>query len=129
MNNWFYHYSLLSLKIDFSLFLLNHCFFDLPISINFYLVSFDNSSGVNLETILYKWSFSVENWLDSTPIEEGYEDFYYYYNSGNVLIIFIPLVPFLNKVENKSVWSFSWIKILFQWNNGCCFFSGVGVSL
>ena len=33
------------------------------------------------------------------------------------------LVPFLKKVEYASVGFFPWIRIIFQWNNGCCLFS------
>ena len=47
-------FSLLSFKINFYLFLQNRRFFALPISIDSSLVSFDNYSGVNLETTLDK---------------------------------------------------------------------------
>ena len=78
-------FSLLLFKIDFSLFFQNRRLFELPISIHPSLVIFDNYSGVNLETTLEKGSFSVETWLDSTPIEEGDEGFYFDCNSGKDL--------------------------------------------
>ena len=78
-----YPFSLSSFKIAFPLILQNCRLFGLPKSIHFSWVSFDNSYGVNLETTLDKWSFSVETWLDSSPIEEGDEAFSFDFNSVN----------------------------------------------
>ena len=78
-------FSLLSFKIKFSLFLQNRCFVDFSISISCSLVTYDNYSGDNLETTLGKWSFSVETWIDSNPIEERDEVFSFDYNYGKEL--------------------------------------------
>ena len=67
------------------------------------MVSLYNSSGAGLETALYKWSFSVETRLDSTPVEEGDEAFYFDCNFGNELIFFILLVSVIKKFEDESV--------------------------
>ena len=54
------------------------------------------------------------------------EGFSFYCNSGNEPNFFIPLPSFLKKVEDQSVEGFPRIRILFQWNNGCCFFFKCG---
>ena len=98
----FFIFSLLGFKISFYLFFHNRRFLALPISIHSSLVSLENYFGVKLETTFYKWSFSVETLLDSTPIEEVNEAFSFDCKSCNELYFFIPLVPFPNKVEDKS---------------------------
>ena len=67
------------------------------------MVDLDNSSRVGLETTLDKWSFSVENRLDLTPIEEGYEAFSFGFNSINELTVLIMLVSVPKKVEDESI--------------------------
>ena len=54
MNNLFSHFFIVNFKDSFLYDFKESFFFDLPISIHSSLVSFDNYSGVDLETTLDK---------------------------------------------------------------------------
>ena len=119
---------MLRFKIAFSLFLQNRLLFALPISIHSSLVIFDNYSGVNLEKTLEKWSFSVETWLDSTPIEEGDEGIYFYFNYGKELDFSSRWFLSLIKLRWIFLSFFLIIRTLFQWNNWRFLFFRCGYS-